>query len=140
MEFVLDANILFAALIRDSVTAKIMLHKDIMLFAPEFIIEEMQRYKDQLIEKSNRTKQEFDSILDIFQRKIVLVPMRDLVSELEMACRISPDEKDISYIALALKHELPIWSNDKDLKEEQDAIKVFSTKDLLGILPFKDLR
>ena len=140
MEFVLDANILFAALIRDSVTAKIMLHKDIMLFAPEFIIEEMQRYKDQLIKKSNRTKQEFDSILDIFQRKIVLVPMRDLVSELEMACKISPDEKDISYIALALKHELPIWSNDKDLKEEQDAIKVFSTKDLLGILPFKDLR
>jgi len=47
--------------------------------------------------------------------------------------KFSPDEKDIMYLALALKLKSAVWSNDKKLKT-QDKVKVYSTNDLLGIL------
>ena len=47
------------------------------------------------------------------------------------------DEKDTPYIALALKLNCPIWSNDTDLKK-QNKVKVYNTKELLE--EFKDLK
>ena len=44
--------------------------------------------------------------------------------------RISPDPKDTSYFALALKLNCPIWSNDKKLKE-QNKIKIYSTEEIV---------
>ena len=44
---------------------------------------------------------------------------------LEEAEKISIDQKDISYVALSLKLNIPIWSNDKDLKK-QNKIKIIS--------------
>jgi predicted nucleic acid-binding protein len=38
MDLVVDANILFAALIKDSITSELMLHEDMHLYAPEFLL------------------------------------------------------------------------------------------------------
>ncbi|MGC9200887.1 MAG: PIN domain-containing protein [Candidatus Aenigmatarchaeota archaeon] len=46
---------------------------------------------------------------------------------------MSPDVNDIQYFSLALKMNVPIWSNDKKLKQ-QSKVKVFSTKDLIEFL------
>ena len=43
--------------------------------------------------------------------------------------KISPGLKDTQYLALALKLNCAIWSNDKKLKK-QDKVKIFSTEDL----------
>lgn len=40
------------------------------------------------------------------------------------------DEKDTPFLALALKLEYPIWSNDKHFKK-QEKIQVYTTEDLL---------
>jgi predicted nucleic acid-binding protein len=48
--------------------------------------------------------------------------------------RISPDPDDVEYIAVALSIGCVIWSNDKDLKEKQSEVKVFSTADLVSFL------
>jgi predicted nucleic acid-binding protein len=40
------------------------------------------------------------------------------------------DEKDTHYVALALKLNCPIWSNDTDLKK-QNKVKIYNTKELL---------
>ena len=51
MELVIDANILFAALIKKSGTSEILFkHK---IYAPEFIFEEFKKYKDELEYKVN---------------------------------------------------------------------------------------
>ena len=47
--------------------------------------------------------------------------------------KISPGLKDTQYLALALKLNCAIWSNDKKLKE-QDKVKVYSTNELLQVL------
>ena len=50
----------------------------------------------------------------------------DFIGEAE---KFSPDEKDVMYLALALKLKCAVWSNDKKLKQ-QDRVKVYSTEDL----------
>ncbi|MBU3906952.1 MAG: hypothetical protein KKA64_01745 [Nanoarchaeota archaeon] len=45
MKLVLDANVLFSALIKDDVTAKLFLDLSFHLYAPEFILEEFEKHK-----------------------------------------------------------------------------------------------
>lgn len=40
MRLVLDANILFAALIKDSLTAELIIKDELQLYAPEFLLDE----------------------------------------------------------------------------------------------------
>ncbi len=54
MDLVLDANILFAAFMRDSTTRKILLTKTptpLKLYALSFLIDEVYKYKDLLANK-----------------------------------------------------------------------------------------
>ena len=46
------------------------------------------------------------------------------------ALQLSPDLKDAPYIALALKLNCPIWSQDKALKK-QSVVKIYSTEELI---------
>ena len=57
-----------------------------------------------------------------------LVPLDEFVSFVEKAEEISPDPKDMSYIALALKLNANIWSNDKDLKNKKLVIALFQMR------------
>ena len=134
MDLVIDANILFAALIRDNVTSGLMIHDDLHLYAPEFILEEFEDYRKLIKEKTSRSDEEFETAVSIFQRRIKLIPHDEIKPFLSRAKKISPDSKDIPYIALALKLNIAIWSNDKALKERQKEIDVFSTKDLMALL------
>ena len=131
MDLVVDANIIFAALVKDGTTIDLLLEPDIHLFAPEFLFEEILKHKDELLKKTRRRAEEFDEIFDILEQKITIIPKEDFESFLEEASKISPDPDDTVYFALALKINAAIWSNDRKLKE-QDRIKVYSTKDLLG--------
>ncbi len=116
MDLVIDANILFAALIKDSFTSELLFQGRFHLYAPEFILEEFQSHKEEILKKTARSEEEFFRLLEIFKRKIVLIPLQELISYLKDAEQISPDTKDIAYLALALRLHCPIWSNDKELK------------------------
>ncbi len=45
MKLVIDANILFAALIKDSTTAEILFNKNINFYAPEFLLRNLLNMK-----------------------------------------------------------------------------------------------
>jgi len=128
---VIDANILFSALIKNSFTAKIIFDKQIKLYSPDFIIEEFLKYHDLIIKKTYRNQEEFNQATHMLMQVINIVPIDELVEFLSQAEMISPDEKDILYIALALKLGIPIWSNDKRLKN-QNSVKVYSTEELIN--------
>ena len=134
MDLVVDANILFAALIMESTTSELMLHEDIHLYAPEYLLEEFEKYKDLIKRKTNRNDSEFEIALDIFQRRIILIPHEEIKTCVKNAKAISPDKKDVPYIALAITLHIAIWSNDKNLKNKQDAVDVYSTEDLVKLL------
>jgi predicted nucleic acid-binding protein len=131
MDLVVDANILFAALIKESVTSELMLHEDMHLYAPEFLLKEFEKYKKLIRKKTNRSEDEFKIAFDVFERRIVLVPYEEIKPFIKKAKKISPDPKDVAYIALALKLHIGIWSNDRKLKTDQNEVTVYSTEDLL---------
>lgn len=131
MDLVVDANILFAALIKDSITSELMLHEDMHLFAPEYLIEEFEKYEELIKQKTNRSEDEFKIAFDVFERRIVLVPHEEIKPFIKKAKAISPDPKDVPYVALALKLHIAIWSNDNNLKRKQKEVVVYSTEDLL---------
>ena len=132
MDLVIDSNILFAALLKDSETSNIIFKHT--LYAPEFIFEEFKKYRDYLKGKTKRTEENFNELFNLFERNVILIPKEEIEPFIEKTEKISPDAKDVPYLALALKLRCSLWSNDRDLKEKQDTIRVYSTEDLVKIL------
>ena len=62
MDLVVDANILFAALIKDGITAKLLFLDDLHLYAPEFLLDEFNKHRNYLLNKTHRTKEDFNEI------------------------------------------------------------------------------
>lgn len=134
MDLALDANVLFSALIRQDTTFSLILHDDLHLYAPEFLLIELAKHKSVIVQKTGKAEEEFERVLSVLRRYIQFVSMDEFTSWLSEAERISPDPKDAAYLALALRMRIPVWSNDKDLRTKQDNIKVLSTNDLVRIL------
>ncbi|HIH11820.1 TPA: hypothetical protein HA241_06530 [Candidatus Woesearchaeota archaeon] len=80
-----------------------------------------------------RTQEEFVTIMHQLHQVITVVPQEEYVTYMEMAEKISPDDKDVMYFALALKMNCGIWSNDSMLRE-QDKVTICNTKELLDLL------
>jgi len=132
MLLVVDANVLFSTLIKESGTAELLVSDKIELITPEFILSEFQEHKKEIQGKTHRGEEDFYKFLFILENKIEVIPSSELKSFLKKASAISPDIDDIPYFAAAIKFNCPIWSEDKELKR-QNKIKIYSTSDLLKI-------
>jgi len=132
MDIIVDANILFAAVIKDGITARLMFVDRLHLYAPELLLDEFSKYRDEILEKSHRTTDDFDSVLSELLAIIHFIPKSEFQKMMKVANEISPDNDDSVYFALALKTGLPIWSNDARLKK-QSAVRIYSTSDMLHL-------
>lgn len=132
MILVVDANVLFSAVIKDGLTRAILLFSGYEFYAPEFSVEEFRKHLPELRKKTGLPEAELVELFDrlLQTAEIKLVPFEDFKSKHVLAKQISPDEDDVAYLALALHLNCPLWSNDSLLKE-QGAVKVFTTKELL---------
>ena len=132
MELVVDSNVLFSALIKEGMTAELFLDENLHLFAPEFLLDEFLKHKEMVLAKTKRTEREFFEILGIFTQTMAIIPREEFYEFLDEALEISPDENDVPFIALALRLNCPLWSNDKKLKE-QTRVPVYSTTELAAL-------
>lgn len=130
MNIVVDANIIFSSLIKEGKTQEIMVNLSLSLYAPEFILEEIEKHKAMILAKTSRSEEQLNNIINLIKRIITIVPKERLEEFMKQAKQISPDPDDVAYIALALKLKCPIWSNDKSLKQKQNVVKVYSTDEL----------
>lgn len=127
----IDANILFAALIKKSTTADLLTTADLKLYAPEFLFDEFKKYEQFLLKKTHRSTKDFEEFFSLLKQKIKILPQEQITPFLENAKNISPDPKDTVYLALALALKANIWSNDKRIKESQTQVTIFTTADIL---------
>ena len=134
MKLIIDANVLIAALIKDDVTADLVYSKNLQLFAPVQLLVEVRKYQSLIQQKSGMDDEKFERLLKSFRRRIAFVETEEFIDLLEEAEKISPDEGDAPYVALSLKLNVGIWSNDKALKDKQDSVMVYNTGDVAGIL------
>lgn len=139
MKLIIDTNIIFSGIIRDSMTRKLLLHPDYEFYIPDFFLFELKKYKDYLIKKTNLSKSEFNQVLNDLLENIHIVPIKEYSEKLIKAKEIigAIDEKDIPFIAIALvlKND-GIWSNDKHFKKQSE-IKVYTTQDLISMSTVK---
>ena len=129
MELVVDANVLFSAMIKEGFTTELMFSDQIRLFAPEFLLEEVFKHENEILEKTKRNKDDFSEILEILKLIIKIIPAKEFDIYTTEAEVISPDPDDVQYFALALKLQCGIWSNDKKLKE-QNSVSVYNTEEI----------
>ena len=132
MDLVVDANILFAALVRDGFTRRLMEKEDFELFSPDFVLAELSEYLPELLEKSNRSWEDFQPVSNSLVELLSIVSKVDYAEFLIPASKFSPDSQDIPYFALALKLGAALWSNDALLKK-QKIVQVFSTRELASL-------
>src|SRR3989338_9877501 len=130
MILVIDANILFSALIKDSLTAELIFNEDLKLYTCEFIIEEFFKYEEEIMKKTHRTREQFITIMHQLKDIITVIPKEEYSHLIAEAERFYPDPKDVMYFALAMKLNGIIWSNDKLLKK-QDKVKVYLTSEIM---------
>ena len=126
-----DSNILFSALIRDSLTRRLILEYDGKFLFPAYIFEEFEKHKNELLEKSCMGN--FDSLLGIILEKVIIVPDKEICSYKKEAFEIIKDIdiNDVTFIATALAYPGSIiWSNDRHLKK-QSRIKVVNTTEMM---------
>lgn len=133
MDLVIDANVLISALVKDSFSYALLFNEKFHLFAPEYIFTELDRHKEEILEKMERTEGDFFRLLEILKRRINIISLEELIFFIDEAESITPDPDDMTYFALALKLDCPIWSNDKKLKE-QNKIKVYNTHEIYDSL------
>lgn len=114
---VIDANIAISALIKDSLSSALIFNKDIDLFAPEFFLYEILKYKPLISKKTNRSETNLEKIFGLLLEVVTLIPTYDFSNQLKKAYKFSPDKNDFMYLALAMHLNCPLWSNDKALKK-----------------------
>ena len=130
MKFVVDANILFALSKHSSVANSLFSKFSLKLFAPDFALVELHKYKEELSKKSGI---DFNSVIKSLKEKVIFVDKSEYSKLIKESSSKISDPKDVVYLALASKLEIPIWSNDKHFKE-QSSISTFTTEELINLL------
>jgi len=130
MKLVVDANTLISAFMKQSKTAELLVHPSLQLYAPQFIGDEILKYKEEITIRTKRSIESFNMIISEIFSLIIFVPPEEVKTQLQQAAEISPDPKDVPYLALALFLQCPLWSNDRELREKQKEVKVYTTQKL----------
>ena len=133
MKLVVDANILFSAIIRNGMTRRLWFHPSASLSAPAFLLEEARRHRNEILAKFGGTEEEFDRLLALLAGQLVLVPDERLKPYLPAAASLSKDSKDWLYLACALCEDAELWSHDKGFLAQR-RVRVFSSAELAGML------
>ena len=133
MKFVVDSNRIVASLLKDSTTREILYNHKFTFIAPEFIKEEIIKYKEQFIDKAKLSSEEFNMLLSLFFEKVKLISKECYQKDMDSLKKEISDLKDIPYLACCIAtNSEGIWSHDPHFLE-QDKVKIFTNKDLLDL-------
>jgi predicted nucleic acid-binding protein len=135
-QIVLDSNILFSALVRDSLTRRMMIEYDGLFLFPGFILDEVWKHKDEILKKTGMPVDVFEALLRLLLNQCVIVDgkflkdfeqeARDIVKDI--------DEDDFIFFACALAYPgSVIWSDDRMLKR-QGVVRVLNTAEMMVIM------
>jgi len=129
VKLVVDANVLFSALIKDSMTRRLFFEERLEIYAPEYLFEEFEEHREEIMQKTHRGESEFWEVMSILKSRIRLIPLSEFEPFMEKARKASPDKDDAIYFAAALAIGGAIWSNDRRLKDQTE-VKVLNTAEI----------
>lgn len=118
---VVDTNLIFSALVSNSLKIReILFESNLTFYAPDYLITEIFKHKDKLINYSKLSENEFFLYFNAIFEQIRFVPTDFIGSESRQIaydlCK-DVDINDIPFIALSVELKIPLWTGDKKLKE-----------------------
>jgi len=118
-EYVIDANVLFSALIKQSDLYE-KLTDQFVFYTPDFALTELQKYRKVILKKSKGDSQRLKEFSLQFFRQIVVLPdyiiSTDALIIAQQLCA-DIDEKDTVYVALSQELQLTLLTRDKPLHD-----------------------
>ncbi|MBI2576406.1 hypothetical protein HYV84_04265 [Candidatus Woesearchaeota archaeon] len=133
MKVVVDSNRLFAALIAEGNTRKILLSPKFSFIAPAFFFAEVDRKKDELALRIGHPEN-VDSLFALLKINILVIPIEHYSSLIPDLEKEVGDSQDIPYLACCVATGADgIWTHDKDFLQ-QERVRIFTNKDLLDCL------
>lgn len=134
-KFVVDTNVLISALINpDSIVWEVIGVEELDFLVPGLAVDEIEAHKGLIEDKlaSQERKEEYEYLISEIFRPVVIVPSSVYEKNVKQAYEImkSVDEKDTEFLALALTYDIPIWSDNGDF-QEQDEAEVYTTEQIV---------
>ncbi len=136
MRIIIDSNIIFSSLIKDSTTRKLILSYDELFLLPIHVFIEIEKYKEEILRKSKMDIQEFENLLQLIMQKMNVVPIEIFKQYARESQELIGEhsQEDIIFIACALAFKgSTLWSDDKKLKR-QNKVTVLNTSEIMKIL------
>lgn len=133
MQLVVDANVVFSALIADATTRTLLIDLDHEHYTPEFVHTEIRKHRSTIEEKSGVSASAVEVVLDTLFDELVLIPDTDLRPHLQTAHAAigDTDPDDVPYLATALAIDAAVWSDDGDFTK-QSQVEVYTTSDIVA--------
>lgn len=118
-EYVIDANVLFSALIKQSDLYE-KLTDQFVFYTPDFTLTELQKYRQVILKKSKGDPERLKEFSLQFFRQVVVLPdyiiSTDALIVAQQLCG-DIDEKDAVYVALSEELRLTLLTCDKPLHD-----------------------
>jgi len=134
MQLVIDANILFRVLIGRGKILKLFFSDKINLLAPEFLLHEFEKHKQEIANKGKVSISELEQALSLLKERIQLITSEEVSLLIKSKAKIlSPHPKDDAYFAIALAFNAAIWSEEKSFKKQSE-VQILNTPELIRLL------
>jgi predicted nucleic acid-binding protein len=117
---IVDTNIIFSALLRfPNSHANLIFEEDYEFYTPHFVIVELFKHKERIIQRSQMSEEDILEILYRLLKHIQLIN-DDNISDISwkkayQLCR-GIDIKDAPFVALSMELNALLWTSDKKLK------------------------
>ena len=136
---IVDSGIIFTGLTGTGVTKSLLFSKNLKIFAPEYLFDELKEHLSRIKLLSSLSSSEIDQLISKLRGHINIVEKSKFAAFLDEANKLISDPDDTEYLALSLSMDnCPIWSNDPHFKK-QPLVKVFTTEELVKLLKSKKL-
>ncbi|MBS3098861.1 hypothetical protein J4462_01470 [Candidatus Pacearchaeota archaeon] len=81
MILIADANAVISALIKDGKSRELLTLSQFTFYSPDKLIESIEKYKEEFIEKSGLSIEDFETLLNFILEKIIIVKQEDYESK-----------------------------------------------------------
>ena len=137
MILVIDTNIVFSGMLRESITRELLIDSPFTLYAPETMIKEIRKYDDIILKRSELAKEDFEILFRLLTDNINIVEKEHYSERIQEADKLIGhlDKGDVPFLALALT--VPnngIWTDNLCHFGQQEKVKVWTTHDILRVL------
>lgn len=133
MRLVIDANVVIAALVRDSAVRRLLLLGGHELHVPAYLLEEVESHWAELQPRSGLSPEALREVLRILREHFHEHAPAEYEARFEEARSLlaGRDPDDVPYVALALALGADgVWSEDRDLTT-REGVRVYRTVEVL---------